>query len=1148
MLGWLVAQKASVALRTDVRKVASLKIDCRRVSSVPLRSVISSSVKVSARYAFQSLHVRGYAKIVKGTAKTTSGKIPSKSRPLVYDEDFEDDEFALGEDFSAEDATHSEKKDASYLNSAHQMEEILRNSLPPDMVEAAIAEHRRIYPAYKSGNLSRSDAAKAGFASRIDTRQILQNLSDAASHPRSDDPFAAATSASSSSSTKGVNGSNSQDLKSTSSRASSSSSSSIRARQNGGATSLEDVLGKEMDELDDFDSDDPTGIVKKKDIGALFDHMAVSEFLEDEEEVPEVASQGIAKKKKLKRKLGKKSVKPIDPGALLHRRVELAKAMREEEEALKEEEEGVVDPELSETVEDVRESLKAFLQKRSQKKPENFGEPSPPKKSKKPFSENVEETPSKKNKKKVVSSLNETGESVSRAAMRARDMVAKGDWYGASMLYKAIGEEKDRVPILSAFAEQAYDAKQYQVAGEAAIAAFNVDPNDIRANVVAARVFLAQHEEYSSHHQNHPENAEKRLAMALQHADRALEQHPDWPDLLALKGSVSMCRKKYKTACMYFKAALAQLEKPEHRLLRVARNHIHRDYAKSLAGRGLYKDALAQLKYGLQLDPENVEIIGLLGELYERGFNDIETAASFYKMAVQVQPSDVPSLVRLGQLYADPIFSGRDLESARSCYERAMMLKPHAEFWFPLGWLSMHLGENDRALACLQRAAELDENEQNRWTSKILLAEIFALDTNPDTSNASLNKAVELYEIALHERGDTEVQLNLAKCLLRLDRFHDAQILLEAIKGEDPDNCDLKCVLVEAYHVGGRLNEASRELEVVIKEHPSEPMPQFMKGKYLYDSADYIAAMPYLERSVMSILKPSPKLEDFQDDDISAISEKSEKSLKSGKSSKSSKSSDPSDGVEPLKKSGKKSASKSRQSESNGESDVTSVIKELEAKVREINPAQLEALRMQAQSMANVSADSESKLPADSILRESAPEVPVYAGEAFRLLSRCYFEAEMFLEAKKAIGYALGFESESASLLTALGECLIRLEDFDEAITTFRKASVLHPSAIWPAYQLGTLLFQQQRPEQAITYYEKALSAIDLRMDDSASPDEVDTNVSEEDLAEILPIIYSNMSACCTQMAALDRVNSAKYHKLAKQWSQYGLQLRSLTQ
>jgi tetratricopeptide (TPR) repeat protein len=681
--------------------------------------------------------------------------------------------------------------------------------------------------------------------------------------------------------------------------------------------------------------------------------------------------------------------------------------------------------------------------------------------------------------------------------LRARAFLKEGKWDQAMELYFDLARTNQNSDILSSFAMDAWTAKQVDIAGRSAVEAFNIDQNDLKANTVAARVLLAQHD---------PErpDAETRLGVALQHVDRALEQQPKWPELIGLKGSVYLARRKYKTACEHFKSALEACDKMH--LSRQLRLPLLRDYAKALAGRGKYKLAHSHLKIAHQLEPENIEVISLLAELHEHGFKDLEGAAPFYRMAVQLQPDDVASLVRLGQLFSDPNYSGQNFAAARQCYERAMVLQPQPDFWFPLGWLSMQLGEHDKGMQCLQKAAEADPDANNCWTSVVLLAENYAFDTNPDTQQASLNRAIQLYMFALEEKNDFNVKMNLVKCFMRADRIDDAEALLQVLKMEDPGNVEMKCVLADVYYLADKTQEALREVDSIISTHPAELLPHFMKGKYLYQLGDHKAALPHLEMAASGVIAPSmssPEFNNLKNILEPEVKAAAERAIAEGK-------------ISPPVNRGSTRSGVTAAGEQDAEAETET----------DRNPNGTTGPRP-----GSLLSEDE-----DSGFSSGNGQHPTFVPEALRLLARCFVESERWADAKRVLARAADHDPENPTILLALGESLYHNGDIEDAIFSFRKASVLDRNALRPLFQLGNLYAESSQYDQAITYYLRLIENLERRETDPSAR-ESEEEMTVEDLGQLIYGVYSNLSSCYAELATKDRSNQAKHLRSAKQWA-----------
>lgn len=1076
MLTWVARRTATIGQSTALGKSASAP-----TSKMPLsaRHACHSSIGRSqsiTREAYSPISTRAYAKPVKTVKKTA---IKKKEPEPIFDEDIEDESVLEAGDIEFEDATRNETKDPEYLQSAMQMEEILRNSLPPELVEEAIAEHRRVYGAYKAGKIPERDATRFGFARRMSPAELKEKVKALASQSSQSSSVSAPSTSSEVATTKGA-----------------SKTIPTGTTKPTAASQAKDTSDEYEDDMDGYEDEEDfdeeveqasTGKTKsvavkkkkktKKEIimARLKEQAKIINYLKKGDEMDaevealddakyfseEASAQGTveAREARMEELMARKAARANPKNEeLLHHRMGRLRGILE----------GSVDAQDDPTALKIVEKSNLSLTK----------------------------------KKKGLVTTKANPDSISKLAREAKDFIAKGHWDKALGVHKTLSEVTNSATFLSNFGFDAWAAGQKDVAGQAAVAAFNMDESDTKANMVAARALLAQHDEQRP-------DASKRLSLALQHIDRALERLSDSPDLLSIKGAIFSAMRKYKTASSFYKAALHEFDK--QKFPRAARTDTYRDFGKALAGRGRYKAARKYLELAHQLAPKDIEIISLLAELFERGFGDLEAAAPYYRLAVQTNPEDVPSLVRLGQLFADPSYSGQNLAQARQCYERAMMLQPLPDFWFPLGWLSAHLGEHDRAAVCLQKAAEMDPSSENRWTAIVLLAETYAFDSK----EGSVDRAIQLYRFALEEKADPAVQLNLAKCLLRIGAAEEAEALVSAIRESDPQNCELKCVLVEAHYLAGRVDFAHKELDTVIVEHPLELTPQFMKGKYLYEDGNFQQATPYLTRSVEHVLNP-------QSSNIVELKE---------------------------------------------------VLQDIGSKFEAANPDRAASIKKNLAQREGSTAHEDGE-EEEEISGFAAATIPEFAAEALYLLSRCHFEAKSWKEAKRVTVHALRLDPENARLLEALGEAHLQLNETGDAMDVLRKASVLDRQAARPSFRLGNLFAETSQAEQALTYYQRALDALETRQQlslaqnsTSSAQESLDAaeegfsagsskaaaasavpraeRLSEGEMNEMLYAIHSNMAECYKQLAAQDRANYAKYSKSATASAQRAQEMRT---
>jgi protein O-GlcNAc transferase len=165
---------------------------------------------------------------------------------------------------------------------------------------------------------------------------------------------------------------------------------------------------------------------------------------------------------------------------------------------------------------------------------------------------------------------------------------------------------------------------------------------------------------------------------------------------------------------------------------------IHFKTGNELKDAGKFDEAIASYQKALEIEPDSVEALNRLGEVYFvrgrlaealavcqqalkiqpdfavgyktlgnvlQGQGKIDAAIRAYSKAVEIKPEFAEAHSNLGSMFYK---QGR-LESAVSCYERALELKPDlAAVHSNLGKVLQQLGRLDEAMACWRKALELN--------------------------------------------------------------------------------------------------------------------------------------------------------------------------------------------------------------------------------------------------------------------------------------------------------------------------------------------------------------------------------------------------------------------------------------------------------
>lgn len=261
-----------------------------------------------------------------------------------------------------------------------------------------------------------------------------------------------------------------------------------------------------------------------------------------------------------------------------------------------------------------------------------------------------------------------------------------------------------------------------------------------------------------------------------------------------------------------------------------------------------YKTSAKYFTEALNKDENNPRIMSLLGELYDRGPNDLEQASVWLKRAIVSGSEDPDTYIRLGHIYLRPEFQDYDLENARNCYEQALKISKDKDLFFEIGFVSYELGDYNRAIESLELARTKDSSADRRFNAMILLADIYMSLNHVDPTY--LDKSLEFYKLASKEDPSIEILLGLAQCHLLREEFTEAEKLLTKLQKEQPHDVDILVSLVELYLKTQRKEEALELATEILNMNSKHIITNYMYGKLCYDKTLYTKAIEHLQFSI----------------------------------------------------------------------------------------------------------------------------------------------------------------------------------------------------------------------------------------------------------------------------------------------------------
>lgn len=213
----------------------------------------------------------------------------------------------------------------------------------------------------------------------------------------------------------------------------------------------------------------------------------------------------------------------------------------------------------------------------------------------------------------------------------------------------------------------------------------------------------------------------------------------------------------YMRALYYFKQLLAQ--SPDN-------PYLHSNIAYILFKMEDYDGAIQEYQSAVKHGKDPVwtaTVAQTLGTIYYQVKQDLESASRIYRLACQLDPSDLDCLSMLGDIYTEQ----GNFEAAIETYRYIISVEPdNAECYNYLGYLLWQLDKNDEAIEAYQKAIELHGENPIAYNN---LGVIY-LD-----EKCQLPMALEMFQRALSQKPDyTLACFNVARTLEAMGRTAEA--------------------------------------------------------------------------------------------------------------------------------------------------------------------------------------------------------------------------------------------------------------------------------------------------------------------------------------------------------------------------------------
>ena len=213
---------------------------------------------------------------------------------------------------------------------------------------------------------------------------------------------------------------------------------------------------------------------------------------------------------------------------------------------------------------------------------------------------------------------------------------------------------------------------------------------------------------------------------------------------------------------------------------------------------GNYPGAVRLYRRGLELEPDNVELLNAIGfSLFQQGKS--QEAVVELEKALAIDPKHWKSHTNMALASIDL----GELEVAEAHYRESLAIEPQPAIYNDLGFVLERLGMPEDATAAYRKALELDPASASAHYN---LGSSLARSGNYAEAEKHLRTALE-------SSPNTQTYTGLGIVLRQQGRMDQAVASLQAAIEADPNNAIAHRELAEALTSLGRMDEARRELE-----------------------------------------------------------------------------------------------------------------------------------------------------------------------------------------------------------------------------------------------------------------------------------------------------------------------------------------------
>ena len=246
--------------------------------------------------------------------------------------------------------------------------------------------------------------------------------------------------------------------------------------------------------------------------------------------------------------------------------------------------------------------------------------------------------------------------------------------------------------------------------------------------------------------------------------------------------------------------------------------------------------AVATYQAVLARDPKNQNVMLMLGSLYA-GTRDYAKAREILEQLVQQAPESYAGYYYLAKLYREM----RLHEQALVAYEKALALNWSVPLAYEAAELYESVGRHADSGKLYRRILQEDGTDER---ARGLLANSLLQQNKIDAALA------ELAELRNITNEPLRVDMAIGRILLDVGRFDAAIAHLGKVLGEDPNQEEIRSLLVLAYYQKGEKAKAKKLLAEVMPGMPGYADAVLMFSRLLHDEKDMAGAERVLRQAI----------------------------------------------------------------------------------------------------------------------------------------------------------------------------------------------------------------------------------------------------------------------------------------------------------